>query len=107
MNSNNEIINKLYAFRQSLKDKGLSKFNDEIDKDLSEIIEKVSEHIDYYELLKAGVNEILKLNDLMVEGNIENPIAFGVKVQKIRTYILDALYKRKSRFVMQLSGAED
>jgi len=105
MKEKDKISSKIHAFRNRLIREKVVKQGDEIDMALAAIVTEAATYVDYQELLVKGVNVLLEMNKVLMEGNIENPLEFGAELQRVRTYVLDAIYQRKPRTTMMLAGA--
>ena len=79
----------------------------DFDIELANIITELVNQENYDQLVKDGVDALLKANKLMIEDKIENKVEFGAELQRVRTYVLDALYRRKKWFIMRLAGADE
>jgi len=98
---------RIHAIRNILLEEKLVEQFSDVDKLIAEVVTYTAAYVEWHEMLKAGTEKLLKINEQLIEGKIKNPIAFGAEMQRIRTYILDVLYQRKGRAGMMLAGASE
>lgn len=100
------VSDKLADFRSHLIDTGVVTQMDENDQRLADLITEVVALVEWDEMLRAGAQELIKLVDTLVSGDVDNPLKVGMQAQKVKNYVNKTIYRNVSRAGLMIAGLE-